>query len=124
MPENKILVANDEEDILRIVIDRLEFYGFSVRTATDNAQCMESIDREVPDLLLLDVRMPDGNGMDLLAQLRDKYPELTVLMLSASADRDVIEKSLSMGAAGYIITPFTSQEFKQKVFHALGKESA
>lgn len=119
MPQPKILIADDEEDILEIIADRLEFYGFDVRTAKDGIQCLEEIGRDVPDLVLLDIRMPEMDGLEVLARLHEEHPDLPVLMVSASSDRNVAERSLSKGAFDYLLKPFEPEELKEKVLRAL-----
>ena len=122
MPQGKIVVANDEQDILEIVVDRLEFYGFDVRPVADGLQCLREVEREVPDLVLLDVRMPVMDGMAALEELHGRHPELPVLMISASADRGVVEECLSRGAVDYLLKPFEAEELRRKVFQALNQE--
>ena len=122
MAEAKILIADDEEDILEIVADRLEFYGFEVQTARDGVECLEAIDRQVPDLLLLDIRMPRLDGLEVLARLQQTQPELPVVVISASTDRQVAEDTLSRGAVDYLLKPFEPAELQEKVFGALKKE--
>ena len=92
MAQGKILVTDDEEDILEIVADRLEFYGFEVRTARDGVECLEAIDQELPDLLLLDIRMPRLDGLGVLARLREDHPDLPVVVITASSERHVADQ--------------------------------
>ena len=122
MPAEKILLVNDEEDILKVMADRLEFYGFQVCAARNGAECLERVDAEVPNLVLLDVRMPGMGGLEVLDELHRRYPELPVLMISASADREMVEESLSRGAVDYLLKPFEPARLKEKVFQALKKE--
>ena len=122
MAEKKILIADDEEDILEIVADRVEFYGFEVETARDGVECLEAIGRDVPDLVLLDIRMPRLDGFGVLARLREEHPELPVVVLSASSERQLAEETLSKGAVDYLLKPFEPAELKEKVFRALNKE--
>ena len=95
MAQGKILVTDDEEDILEIVADRLEFYGFEVRTVRDGVECLKAIDQELPDLLLLDIRMPRLDGLGVLARLREDHPDLPVVVLTASSEQQVAEDTLS-----------------------------
>ena len=124
MVRGKILVADDEEMILEGVADRLRFYGFEVRTARDGVECLEAIRQEVPDLVLLDIRMPKMDGMAVLAQLREAYPLLPVVMISASSERHVARGALSEGAGGYLLKPFQPAELKEKVLRAIKRDEA
>ena len=119
MSDRSILVANDEEDILRIIADRLEFYGFQVRTARDGKACLDRIAEEVPDLLLLDLRMPVMDGIQVLDRLKSECPDLPVIVVSASADQDLVEECLVKGATDYLIKPFEAVALKEKVYGVL-----
>ena len=122
MRGKKVVVVNDEEDILRLVADRLEFYGLEVRTARDGRDGVERVEQERPDLVLLDVWMPGMDGLEALAVIRANYPQLPVLMVSASAEQEVVEECLKQGATDYLIKPFEPAELQGKVFKLLGEE--
>ena len=122
MAQGKILVTDDEEDILEIVADRLEFYGFEVRTARDGVECLKAIDQELPDLLLLDIRMPRLDGLGVLARLREDHPDLPVVVITASSERHMAEDTLSRGAVDYLLKPFEPAELQEKVLQALRSE--
>lgn len=118
----KVLVANDEIDILEVIVDRLEYLGFDVRAVGDGQACVEEVEREVPDLVLLDVRMPRMDGLAVLHWLQQHCAGVPVLMVSASADREVVEESLSRGVVDYMLKPFSGEELGRKVIEALKKE--
>ena len=59
MTTGKIVLANDEDHVLKVIVDRLEHYGFLVYAARDGRECLELVARHEPDLVLLDVRMPE-----------------------------------------------------------------
>lgn len=124
MSAGRIVIANDEDHVLKVVADRLQHYGFEVFTARDGRECLELVARHEPDLVLLDVRMPGMNGIEVLDALREQYTGLPALMVSASADREVVEACLARGAAGYILKPFEPAEFRDKVFKALKRNSS
>ena len=119
MSMGRIVIANDEEHVLKVIADRLEHYGLEVFAARDGRECLELVARHEPDLVLLDVRMPGMNGIEVLDALREQYADLPALMVSASVDREVVEACLARGAVGYILKPFEPAEFKEKVFQAL-----
>ena len=118
----KVLVANDEADILEVIVDRLEYLGFDVRAVGDGQACVEEIERDVPDLVLLDVRMPRMDGLAVLHWMQQHYAEVPVLMVSASADREVVAESLARGVVDYMLKPFNGEELERKVLQALKKE--
>jgi CheY-like chemotaxis protein len=122
--QGKVLVADDEEDILETVADRLVFMGFEVQKARDGAECLATIEQEVPDLVLLDLRMPRMDGMEVLSRLRETHPGLPVVVLSASSERAVADGVLSQGAVGYLLKPFPPALLMEQVYRALNREPA
>jgi len=120
--DRTILVANDEEDILRIIADRLEFRGFRVRRAGDGTTCLDMIAAEEPDLLLLDIRMPGMDGIEVLDRLKVGHPGLPVIVVSASADQSLVEGCLERGATDYLIKPFDARALETKVYSVLERE--
>jgi DNA-binding NarL/FixJ family response regulator len=101
----KILVVDDHvliREALRGVLKELDA-GVTVVEAPDSRQAMQRI-AEHPDLalVLLDLNLPDRHGFEVLAELRDRYPAVSVIMLSASRDREDIAKALDLGALGFV----------------------
>lgn len=74
--------------------------------------------------MLLDIRMPRMDGMAVLAQLREAYPRLPVVMISASSERHVARGALSQGAVDYLLKPFEPEELKEKVLRAIKRDEA
>ena len=122
MATGEIIVANDERHIRDLIIDRLRFRGFDVRGVADGEECVAEIERQAPDLVVLDAWMPRMGGLEVLDWLQHTHPEIPVVMVSAVADREVVQASLSRGAADYVVKPFQARELEQKVFKALGLE--
>lgn len=101
----KVLVVDDHvliREALRGVLIEL-VSDVAIVDAPDSRQAMQCIE-EHPDLelILLDLKLPDGSGFDVLAALRERYPSISVVMLSASSDRDDIARALELGALGFI----------------------
>src|SRR3954468_8946282 len=119
----KVLVADDEPHLLRLVKFRLEREGYDVLTATDGDEALALARRQQPDLCVLDVMMPKRSGFDVLRELRND-PQLAgmkVIMLTARAqDRDV-DAGFSLGADDYITKPFSPQELRVRVNAHLAK---
>ena len=102
----KILVVDDHvlvREALRGVLKELKGGATVILEATDSRQAMRQIDQN-PDveLVLLDLGLPDRNGLEILADLGERYPTISVVVLSAHRDRDVVLKALDLGALGFI----------------------
>ena len=119
----KVLVADDEPHLLRLVKFRLEREGYRVVTAPDGQAALELARTEQPDLCVLDVMMPKRSGFDVLRELRSdsECAHMKVIMLTARAqDRDV-DAGFSLGADDYITKPFSPQELRVRIGAHLAK---
>jgi diguanylate cyclase (GGDEF)-like protein len=121
MRREVVLVADDDEDIVRFVEVNLRLEGFEVVTATDGAEALRAAQDHVPDLILLDVMMPEMDGFEVTQRLRasTRTKHIPVIMLTAkslSADKVV---GLTAGADDYIIKPFDPIELVARVKSAL-----
>ena len=105
----KILVVEDEIAISMVLKAYLEREGFDVVQVYDGLKAIPVFEETKPDLVLLDVMLPDGDGFDILWKLRRhrKYQDLPVVMLTARADAEDIGKGLRLGADGYVTKPYS-----------------
>lgn len=104
----KVLHADDSEFLRNLVEEMLVGQGYEVLQAKDGETCLEMLAKEKVDILLLDINMP-GNGLEILAKVKGDYPELPVLMLSAMADEKTVQKTIQLGAAGFVAKPFQAE---------------
>lgn len=120
MPD-KILVVDDEQDILRIVSFSLSKWGYEVLTACNGQQGLDVMTAQKPDLVLLDAGMPVMSGYDMLEQVK-QMPELKdipIIMLTAHSDVHNINTAVSYGVRDYITKPFEPMELREKIHTAL-----
>jgi DNA-binding response OmpR family regulator len=110
--EKKILVADDEEHIVRMLESRLKANGYGIITAYNGKQALEKAKAEMPDLILLDVMMPDIDGFSVLHKLKYDFEttRIPVIMLTCRADSGSIFQAQDLKAADYIIKPFKPDE--------------
>jgi DNA-binding response OmpR family regulator len=104
-----ILVIDDDPDLVKLIRTFFRFEGFNVREATKRAEIMTAFRQPpMPDLVLLDVNLPDADGFDVLARMRqhDSLKTIPVVMITAEATREAVLKGLQAGADGYITKPF------------------
>jgi len=114
----KILVAEDETDIRELIaFSLINIGGFDVVKAKNGAQAVEKAKAEQPDLILMDVRMPQMTGYEACAELK-KLPEtqeIPVVFLSAKGQDQEIQQGLKLGAVEYILKPFAPDELTDQV---------
>lgn len=117
----RILVTDDEPDVLMIVQTGLEAEGYDVITATNGPDALEIAEREQPDLILLDVMMPNMDGFEVLGKLKDgdKTAKIPVIMLTGLSDRSKIQQALVSGIDYYVVKPFDFDDLTNKVRTAL-----
>ena len=105
----KILVVDDDEHIRTFLTKSLEFKGYQIISANDGIKGWEMIESEKPDLIIMDIRMPGMDGIEVLKKVREdiELTKIPVIMLTAeSSDIDIIS-GFSVGADHYITKPFT-----------------
>lgn len=121
----KIVIAEDEPDIARLVAFKLRAAGYDVLIALDGRQALEVVAREGPDLLLLDAMMPVMDGWEVLARLRadEKSKNLPVILFTAQGqERDQI-RGRAGGAQDYIVKPFAVADLLPRVQKWLGSSA-
>lgn len=109
-----ILVVDDEERMSRFIRLNLEHDGFQVLEANRGMQAINLIRERMPDLVLLDVMMPDLDGFEVLQLIRESY-QLPVIMLTAKGEEDDKVKGLELGADDYVTKPFSPRELVSRV---------
>lgn len=117
MPDKKILVAEDEPDIRGLIVFSLQYAGFQVVEAVNGEDAVQKAAKELPDLVLLDVRMPKMTGYEACAVLKGQAStrHIPVVFLSARGQEAEIKRGLELGAEEYILKPFAPDELYRRV---------
>lgn len=110
----RILVVDDEERMVRFIRLNLEHDGFQVIEAFNGSQALEQLRTNLPDLVLLDVMMPDIDGFEVLRMIRETNT-IPVIMLTAKGDEEDRIRGLELGADDYITKPFSPRELVSRV---------
>ncbi len=114
-----ILIIEDDPNLLMGLVLNLRREGYRVRTATDGHRGLDELQRERPDLLVLDLMLPGVDGLEILRQVRDRDPTLSVVVLTAlGSERDKV-RGLDLGANDYVTKPFSISELQARVRAAL-----
>ena len=115
----KVSVLEDDESIRELVTMALEMAQISIKSFSKISDFLEAIDKELPIVILLDIMLPDGNGLDVLTKVKAKYPHIQCIMLSALSQELDKVKGLNSGADDYITKPFSTLELIARVKAAL-----
>ncbi len=117
MGKKKILLAEDEPHIARLVVFKLEREGYEVIWAKDGGEALESIKKNRPDLVLLDVMMPVMDGFDVLKKIKEdeRLWKIPVIMLTAKGQIKDVEKGFDLGSDDYIVKPFRPDELVARI---------
>jgi two-component system KDP operon response regulator KdpE len=118
-----ILVVDDEPKILDLVRLTLEQAGFLVLEASNGYQALEKIREEMPDLVLLDVMMPDMHGFDVLKEIRNLSNVPVIMLTVRSSEADKV-RGLELGADDYITKPFSHKELVSRIRAVLRRTEA
>jgi DNA-binding response OmpR family regulator len=113
----RVLVADDDADILALVAFRLERSGYEVLLATDGEEALRLAVEESPDLAVLDVMMPKMDGYEVTRRIRDNEAtsRLPIILLTARAQQSDVDQGMLAGADDYVKKPFSPQELRARV---------
>jgi len=115
------LVVDDEPRLRRVLVRLLEGDGFVCREAGSGVEALEALEKEPVPLMLSDVRMPLMDGVALLREVTQRWPDTAVVMVTAVADVDSAVNCLQLGALDYVAKPFHLDEVRARVTQALDK---
>lgn len=102
----KVLITDDSDFLRGVVAELLTSYGFEVSEVRGGKEALDRLSKENFDILLLDIAMPEMDGFEALEKIREAYPKLPVVMLSARSSASNVRRALTMGAAGFVAKPF------------------
>ncbi len=114
MVKKRILVVDDEIGIIKFLRARLVAQGYDVFTAMDGNDAIQAVEMEMPDLIILDIKMPKMDGFEVCSRIRE-WSQIPVIMLSARSDEMDKVKCLELGADDYITKPFGAKELIARV---------
>ncbi len=114
---SKVLVVDDDPEIVTFLSTLLELEGIESSVATSAAAALEQVQQGRPDLVLLDIAMPDRDGIDLCKELKSdpRTAEVPVFVVSARPGKDVVERALAAGAEEFIRKPFENAELISRI---------
>ncbi len=117
----RIMIVDDEQDIVIIIGKVLKKSGYQVMTASDGLECLKILETEMPDIILLDNIMPNMDGRTVLSRLKasKRTANIPVIMVTAITDQEYIAYAQKGGAAEYIVKPFDYSVMLEKISQVL-----
>jgi len=118
-PANRVLVVDDDLELCELISLRLEAQGMQVTSVPTGQQALELVESGKVEAMVLDLRLGDVDGLEVLAQARERIPELPVVILTAHGTIETAVEAMRRGAYGFLTKPFQDHELVQKLVHAL-----
>lgn len=118
--EKKVLIVDDEPNIIMSLDFLIRKEGYELFMARNGAEAMEQVEKHLPDLIILDIMMPDIDGYEVCRQIKnnEKTAHIKIVFLSAKSKQSDVQKGLDLGADKYITKPF-STKFLMKEINAI-----
>ncbi len=116
-----ILIVDDEKDVRKLLHQRLKSEGYHCKEAGNADEALTHLEHSSTDLVLLDIKMPDKSGMELLPEIKERYRDVVVIMATVISDMDTAIESMRQGAYDYITKPFNLDEVVHSVKKAMEK---
>jgi DNA-binding response OmpR family regulator len=110
--KRKVLIADDEPNIVTALEFLLKRAGYEVRTATNGEEALALVESFVPDLVLIDIMMPGKSGYEVCQRMRERpeWRQIKIVMVTAKGREAEVSKGMSLGADLYVTKPFSTQE--------------
>jgi DNA-binding response OmpR family regulator len=118
----KILIVDDEPDVLKMIAFRVKKAGYEIATAFDGEKALEAVSKDRPDLILLDLRLPRIDGWEVCRRLKadEKFSSIPIVILSASVSSLNSDKTKELEAEDYLLKPFEPVVLLEKIKNLIG----
>jgi len=124
MDKQKVLVVDDQNGIRVLLAEVLGNEGYLTLQASNGKTALEIVKNEAPDLVLLDMKIPGMDGLDILKHIRQINPHIKVIMMTAYGELDMIKEAMELGALMHFTKPFDIDELRQAVNRELRPDSS
>lgn len=111
----KILLVDDDRTLVKAIRRSFESLGYEVVVCYEGGPVLDVIEQEKPDIVILDIMLPGKDGLTVLKEIREKFPGLPVIMLTARSEDIDIVVGLEMGADDYVSKPFSMRELETRI---------
>jgi DNA-binding NtrC family response regulator len=120
MDQVRILIVDDEEDLISTMAERLELRGFQVDTATTGADALTLVAESTYSVLILDVKMPGISGLELMTRIKQEQPNLPVILFTGHSSLADARRGTQEGASAYLLKPIKIDEMMNTIRNAIG----
>ena len=118
MEKIKVMLVDDEEEFVTTLSDRIQRRDFSSSVAFTGEQALQIVDDQVPDVMILDLKMPGIGGMEVLRRVKKAYPKVQVIILTGHGSEKDKKEALSLGAFSYLQKPVQIDELARQIINA------
>ena len=119
MDRSKVLIVDDEKDFLEAIVARFRLRGFAAQGASDGQTALDNLRMELPDVVVLDLKMPGLDGLEVLRCIKRDHPKVEVVILTGHGSPEAGMEGVSLGAFAYLVKPVKISELVEKVEEAL-----
>jgi len=123
MPQTKILLVDDEVEFASALAERLQLRGYDVKTANNALEALALIHTHVPDVIILDLKIPGMDGIETLKTIKKIDPTIEVIMLTGHGDVESVAEGMKSGVFEYIMKPVDIGELTVKIDNAMKKRT-
>jgi DNA-binding response OmpR family regulator len=114
----RVLIVDDEEELVSALTERLNMRGFDTNGVTTGAAALDAIERGEYDVVLLDLKMPDLDGLQVIQRIKEKHPRLQVIMLTGHGSTQAAQEGMNLGAYDYLVKPIRIEDLVRVVLAA------
>ena len=118
----KVLLVDDEEDFVEMLSLRLEAVGEQVTPAYNGKRCLEILEKNDIDVVILDIKMPGMGGIETLREIKKRFPRVEVIMMTGHGTIETAEEGKRLGAFDYMLKPADFNELLEKIARACRKK--
>lgn len=111
----KILIVDDQKGVRRLLEELFRQEGWEVRSAADGLEALELVAKVLPDLILIDVKMPNMNGLEATQEIMQRQPGISIIMMTAYGEIEVVRQALDAGVKRCISKPFDIKDLRDMV---------
>ena len=120
----KVLLVDDEEDFVEMLSLRLEAVGETVLPAYSGEACLKILEQDPVDVVVLDVKMPGMDGIETLREIRKRFPDLPVIMMTGHGTVEAAREGKALGAFDYMLKPANFEELREKLEKARKRKTS